>query len=217
MDKLHSSILNLQGGIVHWCDRDTSNSHECYESIIYKHITKIEYEKLNDSEKNKYIMNENTRVPGSSNLYTHIGGEMITSTGDVVYSQKKTQTEYDLMDDDNKTVYYKIQQLYTLKPIPKETLILMSQNESNDLNMANLRDKRNILLDQTDKYMTVDYSHATTEVKQAWLDYRQALRDLPANTEDPVNPVWPTRPDEVVNTETVTETSNTETVTETSN
>jgi len=24
--------------------------------------------------------------------------------------------------------------------------------------------------------------------------YRQALRDLPANTADPANPVWPTKP-----------------------
>ena len=80
-----------------------------------------------------------------------------------------------------------------------------------------LRTKRNTLLDQTDKYIVADWPHSTPEARQAWLDYRQALRDLPANTEDPANPVWPTRPDEVVNTETVTETSNTETVTETSN
>ena len=80
-----------------------------------------------------------------------------------------------------------------------------------------LRKRRNKALAETDKYAIPDWPHATTEVKQAWFDYRQALRDLPANTEDPVNPVWPTRPDKVVNTETVTETSNTETVTETSN
>lgn len=82
------------------------------------------------------------------------------------------------------------------------------ENELKIEELKQLRTNRNVLLDQTDKYMTVDYPHATTEVKQAWLDYRQALRDLPANTEDPANPVWPTRPDEVVNTETVTETSN---------
>ncbi len=194
MDELHSAILNLQGGIVYWCDRNASNSHKCYESIIYKHITKTEYENLSDSEKNKYIMNQNTRVPGSSNLYTHIGGEMITSTGDVIYSQKKTQTEYDLMDEYNKEQYYKIQQLYTLKPIPKETLILMSQNQSNDSNMTTLRNKRNTLLEQTDRYATLDYPHSNLAVQQTWFDYRQALRDLPANTEDPANPVWPSIP-----------------------
>tara|TARA_B100001142_G_scaffold306609_1_gene336553 strand:+ start:769 stop:1356 length:588 start_codon:yes stop_codon:yes gene_type:complete len=195
MDELHSAILNLRGGIVYWCDISASTSDKCYESIIYKHITKTEYENLSDSEKNKYIMNENTRVPGSSDLYTHVGGEMITSTGDVVYSQEKTQTEYDLMDEDNKTVYYKIQQLYTLKPIPKETLILMSQNQSNDLIMTTLRAKRNTLLEQTDRYATLDYPHSNLAVQQAWFDYRQALRDLPANTEDPENPVWPVPPE----------------------
>lgn len=28
----------------------------------------------------------------------------------------------------------------------------------------------------------------------SWAEYRQALRDLPANTTDPENPVWPTPP-----------------------
>ncbi len=30
--------------------------------------------------------------------------------------------------------------------------------------------------------------------KTAWSTYRQALRDLPATTVDPANPVWPTPP-----------------------
>jgi len=30
--------------------------------------------------------------------------------------------------------------------------------------------------------------------KAAWATYRQALRDLPANTTDPLNPVWPELP-----------------------
>ena len=29
----------------------------------------------------------------------------------------------------------------------------------------------------------------------AWAEYRQALRDLPENTIDPENPVWPTPPE----------------------
>ena len=32
-------------------------------------------------------------------------------------------------------------------------------------------------------------------VPKAWRDYMQALRDIPANTEDPVNPVWPVPPE----------------------
>ena len=88
--------------------------------------------------------------------------------------------------------------------------------------LKELRTKRNTLLDQTDKYIVADWPHPTSEARQAWIDYRQALRDLPANTEDPENPIWPRRPDEVVDTEFVTEavtetteTSNTEAVTET--
>lgn len=34
----------------------------------------------------------------------------------------------------------------------------------------------------------------TEEQKTAWRTYRQALRDLPGNTEDPKNPIWPTIP-----------------------
>jgi hypothetical protein len=57
-----------------------------------------------------------------------------------------------------------------------------------------LREERNKRIAQTDYLFTSDYPHATEEVKQAWLDYRQALRDLPANTTDPENPVWPQAP-----------------------
>lgn len=75
-----------------------------------------------------------------------------------------------------------------------ETLFLKTYN-SIILDIA--REKRNTLLDQTDKYIVADYPHATPEKKQEWLDYRQALRELPSTTEDPENPVWPVRPDEV--------------------
>jgi len=57
-----------------------------------------------------------------------------------------------------------------------------------------LRKERDFLLSNTDKYATIDFPHPTEEAKQAWLDYRQALRDLPDNTTDPENPVWPEMP-----------------------
>ena len=57
-----------------------------------------------------------------------------------------------------------------------------------------LRKERNLLLNNTDKYTINDWPHSAEEVKQAWLDYRQALRDLPSNTTDPENPIWPTPP-----------------------
>jgi len=60
--------------------------------------------------------------------------------------------------------------------------------------LKELRTKRNTLLEQTDRYATLDYPHSNLAVQQTWFDYRQALRDLPSTTEDPANPVWPTAP-----------------------
>ncbi len=56
-----------------------------------------------------------------------------------------------------------------------------------------LRHERNFLLAKSDRYMYWD-SPLTDEQKQQWATYRQALRDLPANTTDPANPTWPTKP-----------------------
>ena len=65
----------------------------------------------------------------------------------------------------------------------------------NEIHSKALRRKRDSILEKTDKYTVPDYPHPTPEARQAWLDYRQALRDLPANTEDPENPVWPVAPE----------------------
>ena len=55
--------------------------------------------------------------------------------------------------------------------------------------MAALRRQRDQLLAETD-YLALADSTLTDEMR----DYRQALRDLPANTVDPANPVWPVKP-----------------------
>ena len=47
--------------------------------------------------------------------------------------------------------------------------------------LKELRTKRNTVLSTTDKYATTDYPHSNLAVQQEWLDYRQALRDLPSN------------------------------------
>ena len=53
-----------------------------------------------------------------------------------------------------------------------------------------LRWKRDELLEETDWWML--RGNATEDQ----LAYRQALRDLPGNTDDPANPTWPTKPQE---------------------
>ena len=52
-----------------------------------------------------------------------------------------------------------------------------------------LRTERNARLAETD-YLALSDSTLTDEMRT----YRQALRDLPANTTDPANPVWPVKP-----------------------
>ena len=55
--------------------------------------------------------------------------------------------------------------------------------------LVSLRTKRNQLLAETD-YLALSDVTLTDEMST----YRQTLRDLPANTSDPANPVWPTKP-----------------------
>ena len=52
-----------------------------------------------------------------------------------------------------------------------------------------LRHVRNNLLQETDWMANSDVT-----MSDAWKNYRQELRDLPANTSDPSNPTWPTKP-----------------------
>ena len=54
---------------------------------------------------------------------------------------------------------------------------------------ADLRSKRTQLLAETD-YLALSDATLSAEMRT----YRQALRDLPANTSDPANPTWPTKP-----------------------
>ena len=60
---------------------------------------------------------------------------------------------------------------------------------TNETNWSSLRQQRNRLIAETD-YLALSDATLTDEMST----YRQALRDLPANTTDPANPVWPTKP-----------------------
>lgn len=55
--------------------------------------------------------------------------------------------------------------------------------------LAALRAERNRLLAATDWWGVSDRTMSDAETA-----YRQALRDLPANTDDPANPSWPDLP-----------------------
>ena len=59
----------------------------------------------------------------------------------------------------------------------------------NARDLAALRLKRNQLLTETD-YLALSDATLSEDMRT----YRQALRDLPANTSDPANPTWPVKP-----------------------
>tara|TARA_B100000945_G_scaffold78377_1_gene60557 strand:+ start:2292 stop:2912 length:621 start_codon:yes stop_codon:yes gene_type:complete len=56
-----------------------------------------------------------------------------------------------------------------------------------------LRERRDILLTESD-WTRMDDNQLSSDKKVEWATYRQALRDLPANTADPSNPTFPTKP-----------------------
>jgi hypothetical protein len=56
--------------------------------------------------------------------------------------------------------------------------------------MADLRAERDRLLFASDPKVLPDYPDPNG-LREAWIAYRQALKDLPINTSDPFNPVWP--------------------------
>ena len=60
--------------------------------------------------------------------------------------------------------------------------------------LKELRQERDRRLQVVD-WVAVKAFTTSTPVPEAWVTYMQALRDLPATTEDPKNPVWPTVPE----------------------
>ena len=77
---------------------------------------------------------------------------------------------------------------------PKEEFDAQYQAGVEQFKWEDLRSERDKYLVESDYLFTADYPHPTPEIKQAWMDYRQALRNLPNNTVDAENPVWPVKP-----------------------
>jgi len=109
--------------------------------------------------------------------------------------RKVLWTEYNMTPINYGSTWESIELEDGVEKPPKDEFNDKVSNFMKTISVLTLRKRRNRFLDETDKYIVADYPHPTPEMRQAWLDYRQALRDLPANTEDPVNPVWPVPPE----------------------
>jgi hypothetical protein len=74
-----------------------------------------------------------------------------------------------------------------------EKVTKLNEDEQ-QFNLIQLRRKRSTLLQKCDWVVSISDSPLPQEKIDEWKVYRQALRDLPNNTEDPENPIWPTPP-----------------------
>ena len=65
-----------------------------------------------------------------------------------------------------------------------------------EISWAQLRHQRGLLLSELDPIVSnpLRWSEFSTEKQEEYSNYRQSLLDLPENTTDPKNPVWPTPP-----------------------
>jgi hypothetical protein len=69
-----------------------------------------------------------------------------------------------------------------------------SQIEADEA-LPKLRKQRDQLLRESDTVILPDrWAAMSAQTQTAWASYRQSLRDLPANTTDPLNPIWPVKP-----------------------
>jgi len=82
--------------------------------------------------------------------------------------------------------------LWVVDPIAKTVTrdVSVEQAAAKDRAFAALRRKRNQLLNNTDWWASSDLN-----ISQEQTAYRQALRDLPANTADPADITWPEEPE----------------------
>jgi hypothetical protein len=62
-----------------------------------------------------------------------------------------------------------------------------------DAQWTALRSQRDTLLTQSD-WRVLPFAPLSPEAQQAWVTYRQALRDLPGVTSDPTQVTWPIVP-----------------------
>jgi len=62
-----------------------------------------------------------------------------------------------------------------------------------DAQWTALRSQRDTLLTQSD-WRVLPFAPLSPEAQQAWVTYRQALRDLPGGTSDPTQVTWPIVP-----------------------
>jgi hypothetical protein len=84
----------------------------------------------------------------------------------------------------------------TLTPLSAEEIAEREAYERDvqpGIDLQTLREERDRRLAETD-WQIVKHKELGTNIPAALKTYRQELRDLPENTSDPANPIWPVKP-----------------------
>ena len=107
------------------------------------------------------------------------------SSGEIEYNDgtpNATMSEIGIYSQAETTFNNEIKRLEDISPVNTTTYQWQM--------LRNQRDDKLLLCDWTQG----NDSPLGSSKKTEWATYRQALRDLPANTSDPKNPTWPSEP-----------------------
>jgi hypothetical protein len=120
------------------------------------------------------------------------------SMNNIIYKEFLAETDWPLADaiyqaflEEYPTLSYQVgNDVFLHSDAKRLEIIGLWVKDTIILGWDNLRIERNNLLAETD-WTQVPDAQVDAPV---WAEYRQALRDLPQNTVDPRNPIWPTPP-----------------------
>ena len=100
--------------------------------------------------------------------------------------------EIETRDSEKWKVEAKDDGIYFLSDADNAAVFAGAEDEAKaavEIHWQGLRSHRNMLLSETDWWASTDLT--MTDAQKA---YRQALRDVPANTSDPLDVTWPEKP-----------------------
>jgi hypothetical protein len=134
----------------------------------------------------------------SNNTVIHASDE-IPFFGGMFYikSYSVVADDHDKYFVNNLPKYYEDDK-FTYDPETVQFNYIKKNDEELD-NWKNIRQQRDFLLQESDTQSHIiwpdKWSSLSDIEKNAWLDYRQALRDIPKNYVHSSNVVWPVKPD----------------------
>lgn len=127
------------------------------------------------------------------------GQIMASFYGDLSVLDLSSYESYDVLEiaSDSHSQYVENGAIVNMPEKPSEYSVFnyvtkQWDNPNNDIGWSVVRNRRNIELSSCDWTQAQDVQLPN---KQAWVEYRQALRDI-TNQADPFNIVWPVKPTE---------------------